>query len=561
MLIDSCTPKKKTKIDLESVNSESLNTSTDHVKEKKQKVNEGVHSLKNSKDNNVLSYPSSPVKWKKIKESPSNEDIESLSILFGVNSAQKETMEPMVNLDSSVDSSGSRKKQKRLNLEPLYTDLLVSPTNSLHLEDKNSFSEYLNDRDWVQTNEVEDSPRVKPKLNFESDMYFETIAQDVRRKKKEHSQDLDSSSSSSIENTTDVNVSNKRLKGPKAPDVGRKEEEHSQDLDSSSSSSIENTTDVNVSSKISKGHKSPDMWRKNKKGKERKKEGKKSNSQELDSSSSSDVDDKSHVRKSRGPKFAYVSKFLSTNNLKQKQTKLTDWLNKQQELSKIDLSKENGANKSKVQIISTEEEEDSEDCIEEANDSKSKNKKKPSDNEYSKGLKNLKCRRSKEVYTAIYSDTQDSAASEMEDSSSEDEYDKENSGRKQGSISDRINASELSQLAELEIQLPRNNIPPLHQMARPSKLTDAETELAKKAKKGRFSKAEDEVLTKNWESFCESHNLTIRPSALFRLPRVMSIPEKIKFLQYLSTGLDDRNSHRIYQRFKALFREKVKLGR
>ncbi|CAH1285836.1 unnamed protein product [Diabrotica balteata] len=48
---------------------------------------------------------------------------------------------------------------------------------------------------------------------------------------------------------------------------------------------------------------------------------------------------------------------------------------------------------------------------------------------------------------------------------------------------------------------------------------------------------------------------------MFKLPRTMSKIEQIKFLQYLSTGLDDRIPIRIFQRFRTLFREKVKTGR
>ncbi|CAG9862281.1 unnamed protein product [Phyllotreta striolata] len=114
---------------------------------------------------------------------------------------------------------------------------------------------------------------------------------------------------------------------------------------------------------------------------------------------------------------------------------------------------------------------------------------------------------------------------------------------------------ESSELSSLYISLPFEEIPDLHVIKRASKPTKEQSHLAKllNAKTGPFSKEEDEKIRRNWKEFCQSHHLNLEPRVFFKFPRCWPIQEKIKFLQYLSHGLDNRAPYRVHMRFKKIF--------
>ncbi|XP_056634087.1 uncharacterized protein LOC130443466 [Diorhabda sublineata] len=128
----------------------------------------------------------------------------------------------------------------------------------------------------------------------------------------------------------------------------------------------------------------------------------------------------------------------------------------------------------------------------------------------------------------------------------------------------KIDGNEKQILAKLYIKLPFDYIPPLHDIQRPSKPTLDETERGKQlnAKTGPYSKEEDEQIKENWTNFCKDHDLNLEPSVFYKLPKCMGRREKIKFMQYLSHKLDQRNPFYVHLRFQRLYSEKtVKLGR
>lgn len=119
-------------------------------------------------------------------------------------------------------------------------------------------------------------------------------------------------------------------------------------------------------------------------------------------------------------------------------------------------------------------------------------------------------------------------------------------------------------LSKLCITLPFDDIPPLHNISRPSKPTQEETERGKllNAKMGPYSKEEDEQIKENWNNFCKDHDLTLPPSVFFRFHRCMKKKEKIKFMQYLAHKLDNRHPFNVHFRFQRLYIDKnIKSGR
>ncbi|CAG9816121.1 unnamed protein product [Phaedon cochleariae] len=93
-------------------------------------------------------------------------------------------------------------------------------------------------------------------------------------------------------------------------------------------------------------------------------------------------------------------------------------------------------------------------------------------------------------------------------------------------------------------------IPPLHKTILYRKIPEDVQHLS--IKSGAFSKDEDNVIMNNWKQFCDEHNLDVKPCAFFHVGRLKKI-ERIKFLQYISHGLDDRLPSRVFARFKKIY--------
>ncbi|XP_023028164.2 uncharacterized protein isoform X1 [Leptinotarsa decemlineata] len=116
-------------------------------------------------------------------------------------------------------------------------------------------------------------------------------------------------------------------------------------------------------------------------------------------------------------------------------------------------------------------------------------------------------------------------------------------------------------LKNLVIVLPFN-IPPLHvNVERPSRPTLDEIKASRdfSVKTGAYSQKEDQTIKNNWKRFCKEHNLNIEPAAFFKFPRKMAKEEKVKFMQYISHGLENRPPRRVYLRFKTIFGNLVKI--
>lgn len=79
-------------------------------------------------------------------------------------------------------------------------------------------------------------------------------------------------------------------------------------------------------------------------------------------------------------------------------------------------------------------------------------------------------------------------------------------------------------------------------------------------KQGVFSPKEDEVIIKNWETFCKVHKWNPKHSEPFRSMKlgqkftIRNKRERKAFVQFLANGLPWRTLYSVYQRFRILFR-------
>ena len=79
-------------------------------------------------------------------------------------------------------------------------------------------------------------------------------------------------------------------------------------------------------------------------------------------------------------------------------------------------------------------------------------------------------------------------------------------------------------------------------------------------KQGVFSPKEDEIIIKNWETFCKVHKWNPKHTEPFRYMRhdnkftIKSKRERKAFVQFLANGLPWRTLYSVYQRFRILYR-------
>ena len=117
----------------------------------------------------------------------------------------------------------------------------------------------------------------------------------------------------------------------------------------------------------------------------------------------------------------------------------------------------------------------------------------------------------------------------------------------------------------LQVKL-MHEVPPQHRIAHSSgakPLSLREKKLFFKygpMKQGVFSPKEDEIIMKNWETFCEVHTWNPKHAEPFRYMRhhnkfiVKNMNERRAFVQFLANGLPWRTLYSVYQRFRILYR-------
>lgn len=92
------------------------------------------------------------------------------------------------------------------------------------------------------------------------------------------------------------------------------------------------------------------------------------------------------------------------------------------------------------------------------------------------------------------------------------------------------------------------------------------SELALAIKKGPFTKEEDELIRKNFGTFCDRHDLPPDPIPFLRFNRgrnqqLLTLQNRINFGRYLARGLDTRLLHTVYKRFQTISMPMHKTGR
>ncbi|VEN60018.1 unnamed protein product [Callosobruchus maculatus] len=121
-------------------------------------------------------------------------------------------------------------------------------------------------------------------------------------------------------------------------------------------------------------------------------------------------------------------------------------------------------------------------------------------------------------------------------------------------LEDKFDPKELS----LSVPFP---IPPIHQHLAESKQEAEAVKLGITLRKGAFNKEEDKQIVDNWTYFCEYNDLKVRPEDFFDIQKIRAV-ERLKFLQFLSHGLDTRKLQRVHVRFKTMFKKNhVRSGR
>ncbi|XP_029177188.1 uncharacterized protein LOC114945240 isoform X2 [Nylanderia fulva] len=86
-------------------------------------------------------------------------------------------------------------------------------------------------------------------------------------------------------------------------------------------------------------------------------------------------------------------------------------------------------------------------------------------------------------------------------------------------------------------------------------------------RKGLYTPAEDKVITKNWETFCQLHDWNTKMVTPFLKWRhnekyyISSVKERQKFVQFLANGLPWRTLHSVYARFKVIYCKKITYAR
>ncbi|XP_026830404.1 uncharacterized protein LOC105283527 [Ooceraea biroi] len=82
-------------------------------------------------------------------------------------------------------------------------------------------------------------------------------------------------------------------------------------------------------------------------------------------------------------------------------------------------------------------------------------------------------------------------------------------------------------------------------------------------RKGPYSPAEDKIIKKNWEMFCELHKWDPKNVELFfywrynRMYYIKNVSERQKFVQFLANGLPWRTLYSVHNRFKILYQNKI----
>ncbi|EZA50270.1 hypothetical protein X777_11108 [Ooceraea biroi] len=82
-------------------------------------------------------------------------------------------------------------------------------------------------------------------------------------------------------------------------------------------------------------------------------------------------------------------------------------------------------------------------------------------------------------------------------------------------------------------------------------------------RKGPYSPAEDKIIKKNWEMFCELHEWDPKNVELFfywrynRMYYIKNVSERQKFVQFLANGLPWRTLYSVHNRFKILYQNKI----
>jgi hypothetical protein len=131
----------------------------------------------------------------------------------------------------------------------------------------------------------------------------------------------------------------------------------------------------------------------------------------------------------------------------------------------------------------------------------------------------------------------------------------------------RLDERELNRLNDLSVLLPWV-IPPLHLIETRVTLSPTASQkvlieaLDIDVKMGKFSHLEDEQIKKNWDEFCELHDIPHDPTPFLVLVNKDLFRERLKFVQFLAHGLENRLLCSVYKRFKRLFsNQKHKSGR
>ncbi|XP_020288268.1 uncharacterized protein LOC109856916 [Pseudomyrmex gracilis] len=137
---------------------------------------------------------------------------------------------------------------------------------------------------------------------------------------------------------------------------------------------------------------------------------------------------------------------------------------------------------------------------------------------------------------------------------------------------EKVPLSVIRKLEALHVKL-IHKVPPQHKIEQgtatyvPTKQKTKKFQKYGPLRKGRYSSEEDEIIKKNWNTFCELHNwdsTNVKPFLNWKHEKecyiecyIKDIKERQKFVQFLANGLPWRTLYSVYRRFKILYRNKL----